>query len=590
MTPIGLSRRSALALACFALGTPAYAQAPVFETLGVLPGANFSQATAVTADGSVVVGTSGTSGAGATREAFRWDASGGIRGLGQLLPGGALSEAHAVAGDASAIAGRSSGPLGVEAFRFAGEMNGLGDLPGGSFSSWARAISADGTSAAGQGQGAAGAEAFRWTAAAGLVGLGDLPGGSTRSEAYGISGDGAVVVGRSSSTSSGALWEAFRWDAVNGMVALGDLPGGVFNSHAIAVSADGRFVVGTAAGVTAREAFRFEAATGMLSLGSLPGGALSSVANAVSADGNAIAGSATVLDPATGVATPHAFVWTPEQGMRRLAELLADLQVDLAGLRLETATGITADGFTIVGSGANAAGQQQAWIARLAPPAPEPVPDLDADGVFDASDNCPALANADQADLDADALGDVCDADDDGDLAPDASDNCPLLANSDQLDLDQDASGDACDLDADGDAAQDDADNCLALANPLQEDRDLDGTGDVCDEDADGDAVADLADACVETPLGAAVRADGCALPQLCPCAGPSGGGSWRHHGGYLGCVRRTTREFYGAGLLGREQRIDAIRDAQRSHCGTGGRDRCERDEQDSDRHRRHRH
>lgn len=38
-----------------------------------------------------------------------------------------------------------------------------------------------------------------------------------------------------------------------------------------------------------------------------------------------------------------------------------------------------------------------------------PVTDTDGDGVPDASDNCPAVANADQANADGDSLGDACD-------------------------------------------------------------------------------------------------------------------------------------------------------------------------------------
>lgn len=38
--------------------------------------------------------------------------------------------------------------------------------------------------------------------------------------------------------------------------------------------------------------------------------------------------------------------------------------------------------------------------------------DTDGDGVCDAEDNCPAVANAGQLDLDGDHAGDVCDADD----------------------------------------------------------------------------------------------------------------------------------------------------------------------------------
>lgn len=40
---------------------------------------------------------------------------------------------------------------------------------------------------------------------------------------------------------------------------------------------------------------------------------------------------------------------------------------------------------------------------------PPPPPDADADGVPDATDNCPNVANAEQADADGDGVGDACD-------------------------------------------------------------------------------------------------------------------------------------------------------------------------------------
>ena len=42
-------------------------------------------------------------------------------------------------------------------------------------------------------------------------------------------------------------------------------------------------------------------------------------------------------------------------------------------------------------------------------------PDRDGDGIPDSRDNCPSIPNADQANQDGDALGDVCDPDDDND-------------------------------------------------------------------------------------------------------------------------------------------------------------------------------
>jgi hypothetical protein len=162
------------------------------------------------------------------------------------------------------------------------------------------------------------------------------------------------------------------------------------------------------------------------------------------------------------------------------------------------------------------------------------LPDQDGDGVPDASDNCPGLANANQRDADGDAVGDACDgcprdpdktqpglcgcgqADVDADLdgMPDCLDECP--DDPDKLtpgacgcgipDDDADGDGiadcaDGCpddpyksepghcgcgkpDTDTDGDGLLDCEDNCPTLANPDQADYDGDGLGDVCDDDS----------------------------------------------------------------------------------------------------------
>lgn len=75
--------------------------------------------------------------------------------------------------------------------------------------------------------------------------------------------------------------------------------------------------------------------------------------------------------------------------------------------------------------------------------------DTDGDGIVDSSDNCPTIANADQADADHDGLGDACDTfdnrDDDSDGIANGADNCPTRANANQADADSDGRGDVCD-------------------------------------------------------------------------------------------------------------------------------------------------
>jgi probable HAF family extracellular repeat protein len=341
-----------------------YAGVASFQGLGDIPGGSFNSiAWAVSSDGLVVVGESRSA---FGTEAFRWTASGGIVRLGDLPGGGFSSGATDVSVDGSVVVGSSISASGSEVFRWNVDsgMVGLGDLAGGIFRSFATSVSADGSVIVGSGNSASGSEVFRWTPATGMVGLGDLPGGRFQGWASATAADGSVVVGKSSSTlsdessSSSGFLEAFRWTAGDGMVGLGDLPGGIFDSEATATSADGSVVVGYGRTASGQEAFRWTVDDGMVGLGSLPDD-YSSVANATSADGSVVVGSS----------TSEAFVWDQAYGTRSIADLLVnDFGLDLTGWTLKAATGISADGLTIVGQGTNPSGDPEAFIATI----PEP--------------------------------------------------------------------------------------------------------------------------------------------------------------------------------------------------------------------------
>ena len=109
----------------------------------------------------------------------------------------------------------------------------------------------------------------------------------------------------------------------------------------------------------------------------------------------------------------------------------------------------------------------------------DPAGDLDGDGVLNGVDNCVETPNADQADIDNNGIGDVC-QDTDNDSILDINDNCPDNPNTDQADIDNNGVGDAC-QDTDGDTILDIDDNCIDISNVDQQDTNDNGFGDVCD-------------------------------------------------------------------------------------------------------------
>ena len=139
--------------------------------------------------------------------------------------------------------------------------------------------------------------------------------------------------------------------------------------------------------------------------------------------------------------------------------------------------------------------------------------DLDGDGIDDVAGGASDVATSQNATPDGgyvqvlyhefEAVNAADDPDDDG--VRSAIDNCPAVANTNQLDIDGNGAGDACDADIDGDGLSNEVDNCPLIASLDQSDFDNDLDGDLCDADDDNDDVEDIYDA---FPFNAAYNAD----------------------------------------------------------------------------------
>ncbi len=302
-------------------------QVPTITNLGVLPGDPYSQVSAVSADGSVVVGNR-------PYGAFRWTDR-GMEGLGFWS---ALGISH----DGSVAVGFNPWTDGF-AVRWTDPMAGgtglvsLGGLPGGILSR-ASGASADGSVVVGFARDSLGVDrAFRWTSDTGMVALPLLPGG-TYAAAGSVSADGSVVVG-SGSEPNGHV-RAVRWIGDEGAQSLGNLAGAV-GSYGIDVSGDGSVVAGTSFfGSTSifYHVIRWTSGGGMEDLGTLSGApGFGTIGRAVSGDGSVIAGGTLYEVGPSGEDLSKAILWNASMGIVDLNAYLPSLGLDLTGWELKDA-------------------------------------------------------------------------------------------------------------------------------------------------------------------------------------------------------------------------------------------------------------
>jgi probable HAF family extracellular repeat protein len=339
------------------------AQAVSFSGLGWLPDTSYSIANAISADGSVVVGSgacieySGCYGT-STFQAFRWTQETGMVGIG--LDFNKNSNALALSADGSVVVGTfDDGLFSFNAFRWTQET---GMVSLGANTRNATGVSADGSVVVGSVEVDVSdpkeqREAFLWTQTNGIVPLGSCGNEACSSAATAVSADGSVVIGFN--YNAGIVSQGFRWTQATGIEG--------FNAVPNAVSADGSVIVGTGQ----NGAFRWTQSSGIVWLEDHKNS--DSAATGVSADGSIIIGKQIFSSGS------ESFLWSQETGMVSLKETLIGKGLDVSGWTLNEATGISADGFTIVGNGTNPSGQSEAWVANLSPEAvPEPLTILGA--------------------------------------------------------------------------------------------------------------------------------------------------------------------------------------------------------------------
>jgi uncharacterized membrane protein len=323
-----------------------------------------SKATAVSGDGTVVVGTAEDALQNRQGQAFRWTAKTGMERLAPPREGDApvrISSANAVSADGRVIVGKIDlgDPRhfsGFRAFRWAADTGLLADRspdPYQGFSTEAKGISASGTVVAGD----SGLGPFRKTEAKGQEQLAfPEQNGALSRRAWSIaamSADGAVIIGRADDDGPAI---AFQWTETSGMAVI-EPPQDVQWIMPAGISADGAVIVGQATRSVGPNAattygFRRDGEGRWTFLPLLPG-MDSAEARAVSGDGSVVAGLS--INGSSGASTT--FLWTRATGtqatedrLKTAGVALPDLKTLPGGRMVADIAALSNDGSVMVGT------------------------------------------------------------------------------------------------------------------------------------------------------------------------------------------------------------------------------------------------
>lgn len=294
-----------------------------------VPESAATTAIGISSDGAVVAGN-------ADSQFWRWTSAGGFQVVG---PGSAA----AISGDGGTIVGSYSVAPYTRAFRWksSGEFDDLGVLTPNASASYAAGVSQFGTVVVGRSDTYVGTRAFVWTAEDGMHGVDQSPpwlGNLSYATGIGVSPNATIVVG-----TGGNSMQPFRWTSTGQTEIIRS------SGEASGVSADGGVVLGTDSSVR----WAWSAETGAVNLPTWSG--TGSIKALAVAGGDVIVGDGQLSD-VSSLEKSAAYAYLSARGF------------DVTGWSDMNATGVSADGNTLVGYGAYD-GSTRGFIASVPEPA-----------------------------------------------------------------------------------------------------------------------------------------------------------------------------------------------------------------------------
>jgi hypothetical protein len=357
-----------------------------FNGLGAVPGMTGSTATGITADGSIVCGTSGS-------QAFIWTAGGGIKGLG--VPAEATSSSAAGVGlhNGSVVVAVNTNTPTFKAKRWDGNTAGQGaftSLPRTGSLEWtASGLGTNGTSEVwisgstingGDGNGR---QACRYRQSTGITDLPTLPpNGHDNSDFHAVSDNGYFggQYQHGGTAPKGGARNAMKYTGTSSCLPLNTLIGSPTTKNEALVKAVSRN--GLVQGgwsyyineIPLCEPCVWIGSTVPTAVGFIPGGDNDNYGEilALSGDGSLAGGYSLYYNSPNPNGPKEALIWDAANGVRQLQGwLAAQYGLTFTGWTLQEVRGISADGLVLTGNGLHNA-VSEAWVLKFVPYAPPP--------------------------------------------------------------------------------------------------------------------------------------------------------------------------------------------------------------------------